>query len=92
MAEVIDDLDESLTNSSKVAATLGDEFLVYMIDMAVLHVRKKAIHLADEPKHRKPEFARKNVVDFETARSHLSSLTSGIRSISTLQPSVARSA
>ena len=49
---VLDELDEALTNSSKVAATLGEEFLVYLIDMAVLHVRKKAVHLEDNDEHR----------------------------------------
>ncbi len=49
---VFDELDEGLTNSSKVAASLGDEFLVYLIDMAVLHVRKKAIHLEDNAERR----------------------------------------
>ena len=44
---VLDELDEVLTNSSKVAANLDDEFLVYLLDMAVLHVRKKAVHLED---------------------------------------------
>ena len=44
---VFDKLDEALTNSSKVAATLDDKFLVYLINMAVLHVRKRAIHLED---------------------------------------------
>ena len=44
---VFDKLDEALTNSSKVAATLDDEFLTYLINMAVLHVRKKAAHLED---------------------------------------------
>ena len=34
---VLDELDEALTYSSKVAASLGEEFLVYLIDMAVLH-------------------------------------------------------
>ena len=38
---VLDELAEALTNSSKVAASLGDEFLVYLINMAVLHVRKR---------------------------------------------------
>ena len=51
-AGILDDLDEALTNSSKVAATFGDELLVYLIDMAVLHVRKKAIHLNDRTDHR----------------------------------------
>jgi len=36
------------TNSSKVSATLGDELLVYLIDMAILYVRKKAVHLEDD--------------------------------------------
>lgn len=52
MSETLDDLDEALTQSSKVAASIGDEFLVYMIDMAVLHVRKKAIHINDTIEHR----------------------------------------
>ena len=44
---VLDELDEALTKSSGVAAALGDEFLVYLIDMAILHVRKKAVHTED---------------------------------------------
>jgi hypothetical protein len=51
MANVLDELDETLTNSSKMAGNLGDEFLVYIIDMAVLQVRKKAIHLEDNDEH-----------------------------------------
>jgi hypothetical protein len=49
---VLDELDEALTNSSKVAATLDDEFLVYLIDMAVLHVRKKAARAIDQSNRR----------------------------------------
>ena len=44
---VFDKLDEALTNSSKVASTLDDKFLVYLINMAVLYIRKKAVHLED---------------------------------------------
>jgi hypothetical protein len=44
---VLDELDEALANSSKVAAALSDEFLVYLINMAVLHVRKKAVQVKD---------------------------------------------
>lgn len=47
LSGVLDDLDETLTQSSKVAASLGDEFLVYVLDMAILHVRKQAIHVND---------------------------------------------
>ena len=47
MSIVLEKLDEALTNSSKVAAALGEKFLVYLIDMAVLHVRKSAIHRDD---------------------------------------------
>ncbi len=51
LSVVLDELDEALTKSSGVAAALGDQFLVYLIDMAILHVRKKAIHTDDrEPK------------------------------------------
>lgn len=88
-AKVLDDLDETLTNSSKVAASLGDELTVYLIDMAILHVRKTAIHLEDEPARQMPNAPHKNVVKFEVARSHLASLASGIRSISIIQSSVA---
>ncbi len=42
-------------NTSKVAATLGDEFLVYLIDMAVLHVRTRAVHLEGNVEHRPPK-------------------------------------
>ena len=87
-AEVLDDLDETLTNSSKVAASLGDEFLVYLIDMAVLHVRKKAIHLEAEPEHPLQALPSKPVADLEFARRYLSSLTSGIRSVAELQSSL----
>ena len=86
-AEVLDGLDETLTNSSKVAASLGDEFLVYLIDMAVLHVRKKAIHLEVEPEHRLQALPSKPVADLEFARWYLSSLMSGIRSVAELQSS-----
>ncbi len=60
LSVVLDELDEALTNSSKVAAALGDEFLVYLIDMAVLHVRKRAVHLEDndENRLRKASFTR----------------------------------
>lgn len=51
---MLDELDEALTNSSKVAATLNDELLVYLINMAILHVRKKAAHLGDVEEHRSP--------------------------------------
>ena len=73
-AGILDDLDEALTNSSKVAATFGDELLVYLIDMAVLHVTKKAIHLNDRTDHRLQNVPSTTVVNFEFARSHLSSL------------------
>ncbi len=86
--EVLDDLDETLTNGSKVAASLGDEFLVYLIDMAVLHVRKKAIHLEAEPEHRLQAQPSKPVADLEFARWYLSSLMSGIRSVAELQSGV----
>ena len=89
-AEIIDDLDEALTNSSRVAATLGDELLVYLIDMAVLHVRKKAIHLNDRIEHRLQNVSSTTVVNFEFACSHLSSLANGIRSMSAIQSSVLR--
>jgi hypothetical protein len=52
MSDALDDLDEALTQSSKVAASLGDDFLVYMIDMAVLHVRTKALHIDDASEYR----------------------------------------
>ena len=42
---LLDELDENLTNNSKVAASLGDEFLVYLLDMAILQVRKSAARL-----------------------------------------------
>ncbi len=48
LSGVLDDLDETLTQSSKVAASMGDAFLVYVLDMAILHVRKKAIHANDD--------------------------------------------
>jgi hypothetical protein len=50
---VLDELDEALTSGSKVAAKLDDEFLVNLIDMAILYVRTKAIHLEDNFKHRR---------------------------------------
>ncbi len=69
---VLDELDEALTYSSRVAASLGEEFLVYLIDMAVLHVRKKAVHLEYNEEHRlrkasfthnaKSEYAQSGVV------------------------------
>ncbi len=46
-AQVLDDLDETLTESSRIAAAMGDDFLVYLIDMAVLCVRRKALGLED---------------------------------------------
>jgi hypothetical protein len=66
VSDVLDDLDEALTQSSKVAASLGDDFLVYMIDMAVLHVRKKAIHVNDNVDHR-----------LRTASTHLAKSSKG---------------
>ncbi len=87
-AEVLDDLDETLTKSSIIAATLGDELLVYLIDMAVLHVRKKAIHLEDGPEHLPLDIHYRPVANFEFARWHLSSLASGVRSMSELQASI----
>ncbi len=50
LSVVLDELDEVLTNSSNVAAALSDELMIYLIDMAVLHVRKKAVHTEDVPK------------------------------------------
>jgi hypothetical protein len=47
LSVVLDDLDRELTKSSAVATAIGDSFLVYLIDMAILHVRKKAIHTED---------------------------------------------
>lgn len=69
MVIVLDELDEALTNSSKVAAALGDEFPVYLIDMAVLHVRKKAVppEDRDERQVRKASFT--NNAESRTARS-----------------------
>ncbi len=87
-AQVLDDLDETLTNSSKVAASLGDEFLVYLIDMAVLHVRKKAIHLEIGPEQPLRALPSEPIANFEFARRHLSSLASGIRSVAELQSSL----
>lgn len=49
VAVVFEKLDEVLTNSSKVAAIVGDDLLVYFINMAVLHVRRKAAHLDGGP-------------------------------------------
>lgn len=47
LSSVLDELDEALTKSSGVAAAIGDGFLVYLIDMAILHVRKRAVHTED---------------------------------------------
>ena len=47
LSAVFDELDETMTNSSKVAAALGDERLVYLIDVALIHLRKEAIHTED---------------------------------------------
>ncbi len=91
-AGVLDDLDEALTNSSKVAATFGDEFFVYLIDIALLHVRKKTIHLNDTTDHRLQDVPSTTVVNFEFARSHLSSVAHGIWSMSAIQSSAARRA
>ncbi len=52
LSTVLDELDEALTNSSKIAATLGDELLVYLIDMAILRVRKSSVHLEDNSEYR----------------------------------------
>lgn len=54
LSVVLEELDEALTNSSKVAAAFGDELLVYLIDMAILHVRKIAVHTEDD-RQRLPE-------------------------------------
>ncbi len=66
---VLDELDEALTNSSKVAATLGDEFLVYLIDMAILHVRTKAVHLEYNVPHRRRNVSYTHNAKSEYARS-----------------------
>ena len=45
ISEMLDDIDIKLTACSKAAAGMGDDMLVYLLDMAILHVRKKAVHL-----------------------------------------------
>ena len=62
--KALDELDEVLTNSSKLAALMGDEFLVYLIDMAVLHVRKEAISV-----ERNAEYQIRKSVPTQVAKS-----------------------
>ena len=52
LSTVLDELDEALANSRKIAAAINDELLVYLIDMALLEVRKKAVHLESEADYR----------------------------------------
>ncbi len=84
-AKVLDNLDESLTNNSKVAASLGDEFLVYLIDMAVSHVREKAIHLEVGAELQLQALSSKPASNIEFAQWNVSSLMSGIRPVSECQ-------
>jgi hypothetical protein len=48
LSTILDSLDETLTESSKVAAAINDDFLVRMLDMLIYHVRIKAVNLPDE--------------------------------------------
>ena len=49
ISELLDDIDVKLTGSSKSAASVGDDMLVYLLDMAILHVRKKAVQILGVP-------------------------------------------
>ena len=51
-SDKLDEIHESLTNVRNRAAYHRDAFLVYLVDMALVHVRKSAINLegnVDEP-------------------------------------------
>lgn len=50
LSKLLDEIDIKLTSSSRAAAEIGDELLVYLLDMAILHVRKKAVRVAEAPK------------------------------------------
>lgn len=50
IAETLECLDIEITDCSKIAASIGDEFLVYLLDMAILHVRRRAVGIEDKPK------------------------------------------
>lgn len=49
ITETLECLDIDITDCSKIAAGIGDEFLVYLLDMAILHVRRRAVRI-DKPK------------------------------------------
>jgi len=49
LPEVLDEIDIRLTFSSKAAASMGDDLLMYVLDMAILHVRKKAVKTTEPP-------------------------------------------
>ena len=49
LPKVLDEIDVRLTFSSKSAAAMGDVLLVYLLDMAILHVRKKAVRVIEPP-------------------------------------------
>ncbi len=44
-SDALDRLHVVLTYSHEVAVSLGDALLVYLVDMALCHVRKTAINL-----------------------------------------------
>jgi hypothetical protein len=46
LSTILAEIDITLTSSSKTAASIGDELLVYLIDMAILHVRTRAVNIA----------------------------------------------
>ena len=45
ISELLDDIDVVLTGSSRAAARLEDDMPVYLLDMAIRHIRKKALQL-----------------------------------------------
>jgi hypothetical protein len=50
ISDVLECLDIDITDCSKIAASIRDEFLVYLLDMAILHVRRRAVGIEDQPK------------------------------------------
>jgi hypothetical protein len=41
--EVFDSLETQLRRCSELAASLEDEFVVYVINMAILHIKKESL-------------------------------------------------
>jgi hypothetical protein len=68
ISETLECLDVDITDCSKIAASIGDEFLVYLLDMAILHVRRRAVGIEDQPKDASAQWEQPLLVRSPVAR------------------------